>query len=80
MESQFLYATLLSTDLLPFGHLDHRLVVLPIEPEGDRYRLIDANEAHRRGFLSLERWLGWAEKEWVTRGADAKASCMNQCV
>ena len=67
VESRFLYATLLSTDLLAFGHLDHRLVVLPIEPEGDRYRLIDANEAHRRGFLNLERWIKKAEEEWVKR-------------
>ncbi len=49
--------------------------MLPIEPEGDHYRLFDANEAHRRGFLSLERWLGKAEKEWNTRRG-SKASRM----
>jgi len=67
VESRFLYTTLLSTDLLPFGHLDYRLVVLPIEPEGDHYRLIDANEAHQRGFLHLARWLENVEGEWEKR-------------
>ena len=66
-ESRFLYATLLSTDLLPFGHLDYRLVVLPIEPEGDHYKLIDADEARQRGYLHLVRWLEKVEEEWTRR-------------
>lgn len=73
IESRFLYATLLSTDLLPFGHLDYRLVVLPIEPNGDRYRLIDSAAASERGFLNLARWLKNAEDEWsARRGEKAK--------
>jgi len=67
VESRFLYATLLSTDLLPFGRLDYRLVVLPIEPAGEQYKLIDANEAHKRGFLHLAQWLGKTEEEWTKR-------------
>lgn len=67
VESRFLYATLLSTDLLPFGHLDYRLVVLPIEPEEDHYKLIDENEARKRGYLNLARWLAKVEKEWEKR-------------
>ena len=73
VESRFLYATLLSTDLLPFGHLNYRLVVLPIEPEEDHHKLIDTNEAHKRGFLHLAHWLEKAEQEWnVRRGAKAE--------
>lgn len=73
VESRFLYATLLSTDLLPFGHLDYRLVVLPIEPEEDHYRLIDENEARKRGYLNLARWLARVQKEWEKRrGAKAE--------
>lgn len=49
VESRFLYATLLSTDLLPFGHLDYRLVVLPFELAGERFRLIDSKEASQLG-------------------------------
>ncbi|MGQ9627482.1 MAG: N-6 DNA methylase [Anaerolineae bacterium] len=73
VESRFLYATLLSTDLLPFGHLDYRLVVLPIEPEGDHYRLLDAEEARKRGFMYLTYWLERVEGEWKRlRGTKAE--------
>jgi hypothetical protein len=67
VESRFLYATLLSTDLLPFGHLDYRLVVLPIEPSGDRYRLIRSGEAQWEGFFHLAAWLEKAQLEWERR-------------
>ncbi len=67
VEGRFLYATLLSTDLLPFGHLDYRMVVLPIEPQGDHYKLIDIDEARKRGFLHLVRWLERVEEEWTKR-------------
>lgn len=76
VESRFLYATLLSTDLLPFGHLDYRLVVLPIELSDDRYRVINAEEAHKRGFLNLAQWLERVEEEW-NRRRGRKAESMN---
>jgi len=67
VESRFLYATILSTDLLPFGHLPFRLVVLPIEPVGTGYALLTAEEARGKGYLHLARWLGAAQAEWKTR-------------
>jgi len=73
VESGFLYATLLSTDMLPFGHFDYRIVVLPIEPSGDDYRLITAQQAHKRGFFHLAKWLEKAQEEWEERrGAKAE--------
>ena len=66
-ESRFIYATLLSTDLLPFGHLDYRPVVLPIEPDGDKYRVIQADEASEKGYPHLARWLEEAQREWAKR-------------
>ena len=73
VESRFLYATLLSTDLLPFGHLGYRLTVLPIEPVENHYRLINDDKARQRGFLHLARWLETGEQEWEKRrGAKAK--------
>lgn len=64
VESRFLYATLLSTDLLPFGHFPFRLVVLPIEPQTNKFKLLGATEAQEQGFSSLAKWLEKAEKEW----------------
>lgn len=75
VERRFLYATLLSTDLLPFGHLPFRLVVLPIEPHAGRYLLLDAAEARKQGFSYLARWLEKVEQEWARRrGAKAKGT------
>jgi hypothetical protein len=78
VESRFLYATLLSTDLLPFSHLDYRLVVLPIEPAGNGYNLITADQARRRGYIRLAEWLEQVQEGWEKRrGAKAeKASAL----
>ena len=42
-------------------------MVLPIEPREDYYKLINAKEAHKRGFLHLTQWLEEAEQEWTQR-------------
>jgi hypothetical protein len=76
VENGFLYATLLSTDLIPFGHLDYRLVVLPIEPGDDHYVLIDKEKAGKDGLYGIEKWLEKAEEEWAKRRG-AKAEQMN---
>lgn len=70
VESNFLYATLLSTDLLPFGHLDYRLVVLPIIPIQFRYKLITAEDARMQECLYLSNWLEKAQTEWEKRRAE----------
>lgn len=67
VEGRFLYATLLSTDLLPFAHMDYRLVVLPVEPAGQAYRLMSADQARQRGFIHLAEWLDRAQAEWEKR-------------
>lgn len=73
VESEFLYASLLSADLLPFGHFGYRLLVLPLESKEDHYKLIDAKEARGRGFLNLAEWLEEAERVWAKlRGAKAE--------
>ncbi|MDA8215895.1 MAG: hypothetical protein M0Z64_11570, partial [Nitrospiraceae bacterium] len=90
IEKDFLYATLLSTDLVPFGHLDFRIVILPIEnviarqsrsnlkdeiPRSARndsleiaqaqgYKIIKENEASKKGFIHLSKWLHKAQKTW----------------
>ena len=73
VERKYLYATLLSTDLLPFGHLNYRLVVLPIEQLENRYRLINAEEAGKRQYIHLSKWLVNVQNEWEKRrGAKSK--------
>ncbi len=70
VESRFLYATMLAGDLIPFGCLRHRLVVLPIEPVGDQYELIDARKAREKGCFGLAQWLAQVETEWQQRRSE----------
>jgi hypothetical protein len=65
VEAEFIYATLLSTDLLPFGHLDFRPVVLPLVEDGQGYRLLNAEQARGKGHLKLAEWLDRAQTLWA---------------
>jgi type I restriction-modification system DNA methylase subunit len=67
IEKDFLYATLLSTDIVPFGHLDFRLVVLPLLPSGKHFKVLSASEARSQGFLNLANWLDRSQSEWQER-------------
>ena len=75
IEAEFLYASLLSTDLLPFGHLDFRPVVLPLIEDAQGYRLLNAEQARAKGYLKLQEWLERAQAVWArTRKEKAKKS------
>jgi len=67
VENKFLYFTLLSTDLIPFGHFDYRLVILPIESSDEKYKLLRIEDARSRGFFNLAVWLEKVQNEWQQR-------------
>lgn len=64
IEKDFLYATLLSTDIVPFSHLGFRIVVLPLAQEDEGYSILKEKEASKRGFIHLSKWLHKAQKIW----------------
>ena len=78
VEAEFIYATLLSTDLLPFGHLDFRPVVLPLIEDGQGYRLLNAEQARGKGHLKLAEWLDRAQTIWaaIRKEKAAKANAL----
>jgi methylase of polypeptide subunit release factors len=76
IEAEFLYATMLSTDLVPFGHLPFRVVILPIEPRGTGYRMVTAADAQARSKFGLASWLQKAEETWAM-GRGEKANQMS---
>ena len=78
VEAEFIYATLLSTDLLPFGHLDFRPVVLPLIEDGQGYRLLNAEQARGEGHLKLAEWLDRAQTIWaaIRKEKAAKANAL----
>jgi hypothetical protein len=63
MEAEFLFATLLSDDMLPFGWRQLSLVVLPLSGS----KLLSADDAIRQGKAGLADWLRKAEREWKQR-------------
>jgi hypothetical protein len=75
VESQFLYHMVLGSDIVPFGLLGRRLVVLPLEPEGDHYTLLDASALAQRGCQLMREWMLRAEAIWV-QGRGSKADRM----
>jgi hypothetical protein len=65
MEAEFLYATLLSDNMLPFGRRRFSLLVLPLlQDRRGEVELIDANTAVRLGKKGLYDWLKKAETIW----------------
>lgn len=76
IEADFLYATLLSTDLLPFGHFGFRPVVLPLLEDAQGYQLISSEQARHKGFLQLAGWLDRAQETWERKRRE-KASRMS---
>ncbi|MFW6119272.1 MAG: N-6 DNA methylase, partial [Planctomycetota bacterium] len=67
VESEFLYATLLPADMVPFGFLRLRPVVLPLRVREGRFVLCQPDQARREGFLHLAQWLERVEAEWKAR-------------
>lgn len=72
IESQFIFASFLSADMLPFAPVDYRLCVLPIEANGGHYNLVKPAEAEEMGCPGLAKWVRTVEAEWIVRrGAKA---------
>ena len=73
VESRFLYATLLPVDMIPFGHLRIRPVVLPIKSGGSGFQIYRRDQAREAGFVHLAEWLDRVEHEWIQRrGSNAE--------
>jgi type I restriction-modification system DNA methylase subunit len=73
VEAQFLYNVVTGSELVPFGHITLPIAVLPLEPSGDKFRIVRSEEARTRGFLELRKWLRKIESVWEEkRGEKAK--------
>lgn len=64
VEERFLYATLLAWEIIPFSYIKLRPVLLPIEPQSGKYRLLNVEELFKRGFFGVAEWFKHAEKIW----------------
>ena len=72
VEKEFVYGVLTSAEVMPFCHLPPSIAVLPILPTGSGYTIVKREEAQRRGYTKLAKWLEEAEKVWnEVRGGKA---------
>jgi methylase of polypeptide subunit release factors len=67
VEADFIYATLLGGDIVSFGFVKMRPVVLPIEPISTGYKLLDVNALRSRGFTHMADWLEKCQNLWEER-------------
>ena len=76
IETDFLFHTALSKNILPFFHTDLPYVVLPLVHNKNQFVLKTAKELRNEGFIHFPKWLDKAEKEWKLKTGD-KSSRMD---
>ncbi|MCK4476600.1 MAG: SAM-dependent DNA methyltransferase [Methanophagales archaeon] len=67
VEEDFIYATLLAWEMIPFGYVRFRPVVLPIKELFNGYELLDVSSLEGNNFLGIAEWLKKAEAIWSKR-------------
>lgn len=67
IEEDFLYATLLAWEIIPFGYVELRPAVLPIAEDSQGYRLINISGLRRNGFKGAAKWFKQAQEIWDER-------------
>lgn len=67
VETEFIYATLLGKDTIPFGHLSFRPVVLPAKWMPKGMRIITKKFVQAGGAVHFADWYEEAQRIWVER-------------
>ncbi|MHA1686495.1 MAG: Eco57I restriction-modification methylase domain-containing protein, partial [Candidatus Heimdallarchaeaceae archaeon] len=63
VENEFLYWTVLGGDIYPFSFTP-RLVVLPVQPKRNGYRVLDVEDLRNEGYPKMARWLEKTQEHW----------------
>jgi SAM-dependent methyltransferase len=66
-EPDFIYATLLAWEIIPFGYIKLRPVILPVQPIADGYIILDHEDLQKAGFRKAAEWFKKAEMIWEER-------------
>lgn len=64
IEDDFLYATLLAWEIIPFGYIKLHPTILPIKEYSKGYRLLNSNELQKAGFIGTGKWFKKAQEIW----------------
>jgi hypothetical protein len=73
IEVEFVYSTLLAWEIIPFGYLKLRPVVLPIKPSNNGYIVFDFTELQKLGFVGVSEWFKKAQKIWEEKRTSKSA-------
>lgn len=73
VESEFIHASYLGKDIIPFGTLQPRPVVIPSVVEQDERRLVDEDGLRNRGYPNTAEWLERAEEHWSENQTEKSA-------
>jgi hypothetical protein len=64
IEADFIYATLLGGDLIPFGYTKMRPIVIPVESGASGFTILDVEALRNRGAVFMASWLERAQNLW----------------
>ncbi len=79
VEAEFLYATLLTSHLVPYGMTHLNPIVLPCLAKKNGFgKLLDASAALREGYPNLAMWLEQADGHWRGRGKKGNKATLLQ--
>lgn len=78
VEKEFLFATALSDDILPFFVRNLTLCVLPIATRGAQYILLDSEEILGEGFESASDWVRRAERIFRKHSKDQELTAQGR--
>jgi len=67
IELKFIYATLLAWEIVPFGYIRLRPIILPVEPLFEGYKLFDPADLKKAKFVHVADWFKKAQKIWEER-------------
>jgi len=64
IEADFIYATLLGGDLVPFGYTNMRPIAIPVETGASGFTILDVGALRNRGAVGMASWLERAQGLW----------------
>jgi type I restriction-modification system DNA methylase subunit len=73
IEAKFIYSTLLAWEIIPFGYLKLRPVVLPVKPSNGRFLVFDFTKLQELGFVGVSKWFKEAQKLWEEKRTSKSA-------
>ncbi|MGC9069519.1 MAG: HsdM family class I SAM-dependent methyltransferase [Thermoprotei archaeon] len=80
IETEFIYSTLLAWEIIPFGYLKLRPVILPIKPSNNSYTVFDSAKLCELGFMGVSEWFKKAQRIWEEKRTPKSAKSFPKLV